>query len=872
MSVTFFHNLKRYRFLLCFVFICVAFTAVEVVFEPVLTPVAVAQEKTVEECAKAKNVLVASCWLNDFLMLVVGFLSTVLGVVGKIFNAFVYLVVINWNAFYSNCLAAAINPTWALLRDLINITFIFGLLWTAIQVIIGFGGDYKKRVGTILLGAFLINFSLLFAQIMIDMSNAVTVAIYNVVFIGTSGGAIGEANIGGHVLNSVGVVQKTAFDPASFKGVDGGILLSRAIFVNLFLIVFIICTIFVVITIFGYILQRLIVFIQLMILAPIGIAGGAVPMLEEKQKAWWSDMKSQAIFLPLMFLAIYISLKINNQVVNVTNVIPEGANVFEQMVPLFIVFAISIGALFMLINYAKSLAESVSLVTTFGIGKTVDGWANKMRSATFRKLATPVVKPINGLGYAASGLGGLALNNRLTRKMSASDNWIMKYSGLRKLARSAKDTGENISKKDLTLSGVLAKTDFGKGSGYTAAKKGETGWSGLTEKWNKEELRHYKDYKDDLEKNSKDSKEREDERLQAIADKAAVMKKQLEAAGVDPEVINQSLQAAAIAGLNSADSSTMDKIKTAEFEMQQFNKREGSDAEIARLNEEKEKLEKEKEKALDSGNGRKARVIEGKLRAIGDENTQGTDLGEAKKKKEEAEREIRTILGKDPTKTEKQVRDDLQNGLTKAYDQVFKGLDAETRLKLEGYVGKYMREKGLSTTDLRSPTALGEIISDNNLSTVHQAEFDKIIVSLRNGSDVNKEMTEALKAIAKNITGKDKNPEIMANLKAYEKLISSGKELGKKYEMNQRVREIDKKMMEEAVKVNMANFGQRLGALFSRGDYRQNLVTNKDIVALVKKVDTQVKNGKSEEGMKRILKAIMDGEKEKEGKKDESKK
>ena len=74
-----------------------------------------------------------------------------------------------------------INIGWKLLRDLMNIAFIFLLVWEGIKMIIGQGSQdgVRKFITSIVIASILVNFSLFFTKILIDASNVVTVGFYN---------------------------------------------------------------------------------------------------------------------------------------------------------------------------------------------------------------------------------------------------------------------------------------------------------------------------------------------------------------------------------------------------------------------------------------------------------------------------------------------------------------------------------------------------------------------------------------------------------------------------------------------------------------------------------------------------------------------
>src|SRR3989338_3544973 len=74
-----------------------------------------------------------------------------------------------------------INIAWKVMRDLMNMAFIFLLVYEGIKMIIGLSDTtkVKKFISMIVLASLLVNFSLFFTKIMIDASNIVTIVVYN---------------------------------------------------------------------------------------------------------------------------------------------------------------------------------------------------------------------------------------------------------------------------------------------------------------------------------------------------------------------------------------------------------------------------------------------------------------------------------------------------------------------------------------------------------------------------------------------------------------------------------------------------------------------------------------------------------------------
>ena len=73
-----------------------------------------------------------------------------------------------------------IKQGWTVVRDLCNIGFIFILLWLSISTILGLNEHgVKHALSRVIIAAVLINFSLMFTQMVIDIPNMLSVTIYD---------------------------------------------------------------------------------------------------------------------------------------------------------------------------------------------------------------------------------------------------------------------------------------------------------------------------------------------------------------------------------------------------------------------------------------------------------------------------------------------------------------------------------------------------------------------------------------------------------------------------------------------------------------------------------------------------------------------
>lgn len=187
---------------------------------------------------------------------------------------------------------SGVQVAWKIFRNLINISFIFTLLYIAISTIIGKAGvKTKSTLANVIIAALLINFSLFFTRVMIDASNILTVALYN--YVGGPFGAFGKTLMNGLSLQSAW--------QASLSGQISslGIMSLKLIITSLLLY-----TYYKAAFIF---MGRMVMFLILMSLSPVAFLGDAIPGLSSFTSKWWVAFSGQLFVAPaFVFLMIII--------------------------------------------------------------------------------------------------------------------------------------------------------------------------------------------------------------------------------------------------------------------------------------------------------------------------------------------------------------------------------------------------------------------------------------------------------------------------------------------------------------------------------------------------------------------------------------
>ncbi|OGG51824.1 hypothetical protein A2704_03655 [Candidatus Kaiserbacteria bacterium RIFCSPHIGHO2_01_FULL_54_36b] len=321
-------------------------------------------------------------------------------IAGTLFNWLMDFTIIKFGAFYTQSVKTAVETAWTAFRDIANI-FIIGIFtYIAINIILGakeFG--QKKMIASVLIVAVLINFSLLFTKMVIDVSNYTAAQIYTAAALGgtatAQGGQAGAATAGtsygiaDQFMNLLGVgtfgdAFKTVDEIAQAKGGSWkaplhGILV-MIIILGAAMVLFYGCFLLV---------SRMIMLIFLMVTAAVAVASYLIPDWGTSNygfKAWKSSLIWCATFAPMLMIFLWMTLNVSYALKGKSNA-TLGAALANP------VGGDNIGALF---NYVLILGL---LFTTFKLSSM---WANKIGGFNYAQMATAL--PIT-LGSRIAGMG-----------------------------------------------------------------------------------------------------------------------------------------------------------------------------------------------------------------------------------------------------------------------------------------------------------------------------------------------------------------------------------------------------------------------------------------------------------------------------------
>jgi hypothetical protein len=300
-------HVLRYVSLLAVVFFCVVGFSTSVYAQD-----AEARDEGVRPAAAAEVVpdAIAPCvkggacddptfkFLHDFVLGIGGGFA---GIFGSVFDLFIDYFIIRFGEQYNlTNLGVVINGVWGTVRDIFNLTFIFGLVYIGFQIILGTNDSEAKRtIPLLVVAALLVNFSLFIVKFVIDFANIAAVQVYGLFksanAVGAEGGEV-SVSISLAFMNALGVSSLLNSLPAS------GELLYIFGMLAVFLVlayVFLAGAILVAI--------RFAVLCMLMVFSPVMFIGWVFPGFAKYSHEYWSKLLNQAFFAPIFLFMLYLS-------------------------------------------------------------------------------------------------------------------------------------------------------------------------------------------------------------------------------------------------------------------------------------------------------------------------------------------------------------------------------------------------------------------------------------------------------------------------------------------------------------------------------------------------------------------------------------
>lgn len=393
--------------------------------------------------------------LNGIMAYIVQLFAWLLGVGAIVLDNAVYYTVVKMGDYVNNL--SAVGVTWQIMRDIGNIVIIFGFLAIGISIILnterlGYG---KKMLPMLLIAAVFLNFSLFLSEAVIDTGNLFATQFYTQINGGNPAGAktfgpssINREGISNRIMASLGLqtIYGEAQDPKKAQ-----ILFENYWTIGFMSIILFLIAAFVFFSLAFILIARFIILLFLIIVAPIGFAGLAVPKLENTAKLWWHKLFEQTITAPVLLLLLYIALRVITDVQFLTGFSDCTAGStgaggcktqidytafatgnYNDFAPVILSFLVAMGLLMAVVIFSKKLsafgaAGATALAGKLSFGatawgmRTSGGWLAKKGANIARKTwvgrvplaGTGLVRGLDKIASGSFDLRGVAMGGGL---------------------------------------------------------------------------------------------------------------------------------------------------------------------------------------------------------------------------------------------------------------------------------------------------------------------------------------------------------------------------------------------------------------------------------------------------------------------------
>jgi uncharacterized protein YdcH (DUF465 family) len=340
---------------------------------------------------------------------------------------------------------SVIQYGWEVFRNLINLFFILILVFISISTILQVDSyGYKKLLGKLVIAAILINFSMFFTKVIIDVSNITALVFYKQIMIeadanssdakagdnavskGLVDASAGASNLTNNklslgIMNALGLqtiwgvakdtgggsplgtASETSNNPAvnsggaiAEKGGAGvGLNPWKMTLVGLGGSIFILMLSFIFFAASFMFLARTAVLIMLMVTSPIAFAANILPQTSGLSSRWWKRLNSAVLFAPVYMLLMFVTLKMvwgrGDKINDLLAIFSNNGDYGMSSVFFFFLLC------FMLVMCLTAAAS----IGTVG-AKTMNAWGKSLGTKAKKFASTRATAPVSYLADRAS--------------------------------------------------------------------------------------------------------------------------------------------------------------------------------------------------------------------------------------------------------------------------------------------------------------------------------------------------------------------------------------------------------------------------------------------------------------------------------------
>jgi hypothetical protein len=334
------------------------------------------------------------------------------------------------------------EKAWGVVRDIANIFFIVALLYVAIKTILSLNvGNNKKLIGTIVVIALIINFSLFVTKIVIDASNILTKVFYNNITPENKNGEPLPENENGERSITVGLVRQ--FDPQEVMVQPISSNLGEFFLLMIISILIMGYMIFMFLSVAILFVARVASLWILMIFSPLAFASYTVPFEIPGfgHKKFWGDLFQHAFMAPIFVFFLYVVILFGGFLKEIPYDVTDSTDwldgLMKNIIPFMLIYILLMKAKELAVKYSGEMGQAI-LSGTKLLGGVAGG---------------AVLGAAAVAGRATLGRAGAALANNSAVKNFAAKNAfgdvfqksMMKLGSSNLDIRSVKIAGKNLA-------------------------------------------------------------------------------------------------------------------------------------------------------------------------------------------------------------------------------------------------------------------------------------------------------------------------------------------------------------------------------------------------------------------------------------------
>jgi hypothetical protein len=261
----------------------------------------------------------------------------------------------------------AIELIWTVVRDFANLSLIFILTYISISTVLGLNGSNTyKLLGKLILVGLLMNFSLVFTNVIIDFSNIVAIQFLTII---EGKGPVGD--VIGKTLSVDKILDQQFEDIKPDAIIPENALQNAEVMFGIS--IFFLTIIFVMAKGAFLFLVRILKLMGVMIFSPLAFAAIILPKTEKYATQWWEELSGNAFLAPAYLFMMYISLSIMSAIlppagipwsIVVKAVLGVGGKVpdtrWEVITQLFFGFSLGIGMLSLAAKVAAKMSSDTA--------------------------------------------------------------------------------------------------------------------------------------------------------------------------------------------------------------------------------------------------------------------------------------------------------------------------------------------------------------------------------------------------------------------------------------------------------------------------------------------------------------------------------